>query len=199
MTKNTIQFQLLISKSNSILNKNKKIIHFLIRFSLSYLLLYLSYSFYLSKTQQKASVFACAPVTNTVAKHTEQMAQIFGYDVTTNQNTHELSLNINIENKPVLRLIEGCNGISIIILFLAFIIAFKGQLLQTIGFGIFGSGIIYILNIFRIVMLTVAMLKFPIYQNFLHQIIFPLFIYGSVFVLWMIWVNKFALKSKMNG
>ena len=161
--------------------------------------MYLGYSFYLSKTQQKSTVFACAPVTNTVAKHTEKMAHFLGYTITTNQNTQELSLNININDKPVLRLIEGCNGVSVIILFIAFIIAFKGRLIDTIIFASVGSIIIYILNIFRIVMLTVAMLKFPAYQDFLHQIIFPLFIYGSIFVLWMIWVNKFASKTKNNA
>lgn len=178
------------------MNKNKKIIHFLLRFVLSYLVLYLAYSYYLSKTQQTQAIFACAPITNTVAKHTEMMASLFNYTIVTNQNSNELSLNILIDNKPVLRLIEGCNGISIIILFIAFIIAFKGSIKHTVLFALVGSILIYILNIFRIVVLTIAMAKHPQYQDFLHQIIFPLFIYGIVFLLWIIWVNKFALTKK---
>jgi len=178
------------------LTKNKKIQTFLLRFAISYALLFLLYSFYLNKTQQQTTVFACSPVTNTVAKHTEQMAYLLGYDVTTNQSSKELSLAIIINGKPVLRLIEGCNGVSVIILFIAFIIAFKGSLKQTIIYGVLGSLLIYILNIFRIVALTVAMLKYPKYQEFLHQIIFPLFIYGVVFLLWVVWVNKFVLKQK---
>jgi exosortase family protein XrtF len=181
------------------LSKNKPIYIFLLRFILSYALLYFAYAFYLKQTQKTASIFACAPVTQTVAKHTEIMASFMGYDIVTNQNTHELSLSILINNKPVLRLIEGCNGVSVIILFIAFIIAFKGKLKTTISYAIMGSFIIYFLNIFRIVALTVAMLKFPKQQDFLHQIVFPLFIYGIVFLLWVIWVNRFALKPTKNG
>jgi exosortase family protein XrtF len=181
------------------LSKNKLIRNFLLRFILSYALLYLTYAFYLKQTQETASVFACAPITQTVAKHTEIMASFMGYDIITNQNTNELSLSILINNKPVLRLIEGCNGISIIILFIAFIIAFRGKLKTTIGYAIMGSLIIYILNIFRIVVLTVTMLKFPKQQDFLHQIVFPLFIYGIVLLLWVIWVNQFALKPTKNA
>ena len=160
--------------------------------------MYLAYAFYLNKTQKKSSVFACAPITNTVAKHTEVMAHFLGYDIVTNQNTQELSLNIIYNKKPVLRLIEGCNGVSVIILFIAFIIAFKGSLKATIVYTIIGSTIIYWLNIFRILVLTVAMVNYPKQQEFLHQIIFPLFIYGVVFLLWVFWVNKLALKTKNN-
>jgi len=180
------------------LKKNKQIVYFLLRFILSYAILYFAYSFYLKRTQQNTTIFTCSPITNTVAKHTETMASLLGYNIITNQNTNELSLNILIDNKPVLRLIEGCNGVSVIILFIAFIIAFKGTTKATILYALAGSLLIYLFNVFRIIILTVAMLKYPNQQELLHQIVFPLFIYGIVFLLWVIWVNRFALKPTKN-
>jgi hypothetical protein len=35
--------------------------------------------------------------------------------------------------------------------------------------------------------------NFPKQQHLLHSVVFPLFIYGVVLLLWIIWVNKFSL------
>ena len=55
---------------------------------------------------------------------------------------------------------------------------------------------IFILNIFRIALLTAGLYKYPEYGAFLHDILFPLVIYGVVFVLWIVWVIKFSAYSK---
>jgi hypothetical protein len=34
-------------------------------------------------------------------------------------------------------------------------------------------------------------------MSFLHGVLFPLFIYGVVFILWVIWVSKFSLYAKI--
>ena len=90
------------------------------------------------------------------------------------------------------RIVEGCNSVSIIILFLTFIIAFTGSLKATIIFGIVGSIIIYVVNLFRILILSLLMYKYPEYQYLLHSLLFPGIIYGTTFILWVIWVNKFS-------
>jgi exosortase/archaeosortase family protein len=51
----------------------------------------------------------------------------------------------------------------------------------------------YVLNVMRIAMLSVLMYHFPGQVSFLHGVLFPLFIYGVVFILWVIWVSKFSL------
>jgi exosortase family protein XrtF len=73
------------------------------------------------------------------------------------------------------------------------VIAFTGKFKKTILFIMFGSIIIHILNIGRIVLLCVALYHFPQYEHLLHGVIFPLVIYGVVFLLWVIWVNKYSL------
>jgi len=55
-----------------------------------------------------------------------------------------------------------------------------------------GSILIHLLNIGRIALLCVALYNFPQYEHLLHGVIFPLVIYGIVFLLWVIWVNKYS-------
>ena len=150
------------------------------------------YSFYLSKTQQKETLFTCSPITTKVANQTVHMISILGYDASLMQHEEELSLKILVNNKYVSRVIEGCNSVSIIILFLAFIIAFSGKIKATIIYGIIGSLLIYAVNIFRIAVLSIGILTYPEYQKTLHSLVFPAIIYGLVFLLWVIWVNKFS-------
>jgi len=79
------------------------------------------------------------------------------------------------------------------ILFISFVVAFTGKFKSTLWFIPLGLLIIHVLNILRIASLSIALYKFPEYEHFLHGILFPLVIYGVVFLLWVIWVNKFSL------
>lgn len=102
-----------------------------------------------------------------------------------------------INNKFVARIIEGCNSISIIILFVSFIIAYAGKIKTTFFYLIFGCVLIYIVNLMRIVILTVGLYHYPWRREILHSVIFPLIIYGLMFLLWMFWVYRFVnLKTK---
>lgn len=174
------------------MKKNKTLIIFLIKFFATYFVLFGIYSFYLHRTQQKEDIFSCSPLTREVAVHVEKVANLLGYHASVEQHTDELSMKLSINGKYVSRIIEGCNSISIIILFLAFIIAFSGPVKSTILFGIFGSVLIYLVNILRIIGLSVMYYRFPEYQKVLHDLVFPAVIYGLVFVLWITWVTFYS-------
>lgn len=178
------------------MKKNKTIIIFLVKFFATYFILFGIYSFYLNKTQQKVGVFSCSPITKTVANHVQHMATIIGYDASIEQNSDELSMKFILNGKYVSRIIEGCNSFSIIILFLAFIIAFSGSFKATILFGLFGSFLIYLVNLIRIVALSVLYYRFPELQDILHSLVFPAIIYGLTFVLWITWVKYFSNINK---
>jgi hypothetical protein len=62
-------------------------------------------------------------------------------DVATEENKEETFIKL-IYNQYVARIIEGCNAISIIILFISFL--FSGKLNQH--YFIFGSVLVYVLN-----------------------------------------------------
>ncbi|MGB5262041.1 MAG: exosortase family protein XrtF [Lutimonas sp.] len=171
------------------MSKNKTIIIFLIKFFVTYFLLTGGYSIYLSKTQETTGIFSCAPITRQVADHVKVAAQIFGYQSSIDQNPDELSIKFLLNDQHVINVVEGCNSVSIIILFLAFIIAFKGGLKDTFFYGLFGAVTIYLVNILRIFLIAVLYQKFPAYKVFWHDLMFPAIIYGYIFLLWIVWVK----------
>ena len=178
------------------MQNNKTVLFFIIKFFGTYLILFLIYSFYLSKSQNTSDIFACAPVTKTVANQTKSVLTFLGYSAEIEQDSKELSVNLYVDNKFLARIVEGCNAISIIILFISFIIAFASDFKRTVLFILFGSLIIYFTNIIRIVIIVIAINKYPQYQNILHDIVFPSLIYGITFLLWFIWVQKFSKIKK---
>lgn len=168
----------------------KPFLLFLGKFFLSYLLLTFIYQSYLNQFESKQ--MEVDDITVTVANQSATVLSWFDSQSYTAPNLREPSVKLFYKNKYISRIIEGCNALSVIILFIAFVVAFSGKLKNTLLFIIFGSGLIYLLNIFRIVILCMAMYSFPEYQNVLHSVVFPLFIYGIVFILWIIWVNKYS-------
>ncbi len=183
---------------NSILKKYfilyKPFLLFLGKFLLTYLLLTFIYQSYLGQFDVNKN--ETDSFTKLVAQQTEDVLLFFNCDVKTLPNSKEPAVNLYYNQKPMARIIEGCNALSVIILFVSFIIAFSGKLKPTILYIIGGSLIIHILNVVRIALLCVFMYYYPKQQHFLHGVVFPLFIYGVVFILWIIWVNKFSKYAK---
>lgn len=174
------------------MKKHKNIILFLVKFFVTYFFLFAIYSFYLQKSQQKKTNFKVSSVTRAVAEQTVSVLTFFKYDVTTKQHDKELSMKLIIENAFTARVIEGCNSISLIILFIAFIVAFSGTLKATLLYVLSGSIFIYVVNVLRIALLTVLLHKYPSKVGLLHDLFFPAIIYGTIFLLWVLWVNKFS-------
>ena len=178
------------------MKKHKNIVIFLIKFFAVYFILFAIYDVYLQRSQQKEGGFQSASITTKVAEQTVCFLELLGFHADYIQHEKELSVKLLIEDQYTARVIEGCNSISIIILFISFIIAFAGSFKATVLFAFFGSISIYIINIIRIAFLTVMIYKFPNHQEFLHNLVFPAIIYGTVFLLWVLWVNKFSNYKK---
>lgn len=164
---------------------------FLGKFILSYLVLTIIYQTYLNRFDEKNA--EVDSFTELVAKQSATVLSWFDSQSYTMPHLKEPSIKLFYKAKYISRIIEGCNALSVIILFIAFVIAFTGKLKQTILFILIGSVLIHVLNIARIALLCVALYNFPEYEHLLHGVIFPLVIYGFVFLLWVIWVNNFSL------
>ncbi|EKT3963048.1 exosortase family protein XrtF [Flavobacterium psychrophilum] len=159
---------------------------FLGKFFLAYLMLLVIYRFYMAT----ACDDCIDGITENVAFLTEKFSNLIGVKLSVVKNY--MDYNIIYNNKITAKIIEGCNAISVIILFTSFVIAFSGKLKQTVLFILSGSLFIYGLNIFRIMILTFLLYYYPAQEHILHGVVFPLIIYGAVFILWVIWVNKFS-------
>lgn len=162
----------------------------------TYAILFVIYSYYLQNTQKTVEVFACEPITETVARQTASILNFVGFDAKVEQHPNEVSMKLFLNNVYVSRVIEGCNAISIIILFISFIVAFSNKFVITALYILFGSLVIYIINVVRIAIISIALLKYPQYEMILHDLIFPSIIYGITIVLWFVWVKMFSKLKK---
>lgn len=174
----------------------KPFLLFLGKFLISYLILTFIYQSYLTSYDSKNH--QVDGFTKVVSNQTEKLLLLFDCDVKTSKHTTEPSIKLNYNKKWIARVVEGCNGISVIILFISFIIAFSGKIKHTLVYIFFGIIVIHTLNIARIALLVVLMYHFPGYKEFFHGVLFPLLIYGTVFLLWIIWVNKFSFYAKKS-
>jgi exosortase family protein XrtF len=171
--------------------KYKPFLLFLGKFLLTYALLTFVYQMYLN--QFSKADFEVDTFTQSVAHQTEKLISLFDDEVSTLPHSGQASIKLYYRHKFVARVVEGCNALSVIILFAAFIVAFTGKIRTTVLYILGGSLLVHLLNVARIAALAILLYHFPEYEEMLHGVIFPLFIYGVVFILWVIWVNKFSL------
>lgn len=174
------------------MKKHKNTLIFLIKFFAIYFILTLLYATYLESSQQKKDIFKTSSITTKVASQTTEVLTFFGYDTHFVQHENEMSVKLFLAGTNISRITEGCNSVSLIILFISFIIAFAGSIKATVFFTLFGSILIYVINILRIALLSVLIYKYPNKIEILHNLVFPAIIYGTIFMLWVIWVHKFS-------
>ncbi len=179
-----------------LIKKYKPVVRFIITFLSVYIVLAVAYKLYLDYSD--GSKYYPDYLTNTVAKQSQDILNTFGYETVIEAHTDEPTMKIIIRDKYVARVVEGCNSISIIILFISFIIAFSGKFKITLFYLLAGSTLLYVVNLIRIAILSVGLFHYPWRREILHVVIFPAIIYGMVFLLWMFWVNRFSNLNKRN-
>lgn len=170
--------------------KYRSVLQFILIFLGSYFIFSVLYNGYLILFE--SSVYYPDFFTHLVALQSEAVIESLGYSSKISISPEEPSLQLYINEVFLARVIEGCNSISIIILFTSFILSFFAKLKVTLLYIFTGAVIIYTVNIIRIVILTIGIYEYPQYTTFLHSVIFPLIIYGTVFILWVIWVRLFS-------
>lgn len=164
---------------------------------LVYVLLSVVYKLYLQYSD--GSKFYPDYITNLVSIQSETLLNSFGYETQVLPHPDEPSMKLILNGEYLGRIIEGCNSVSVVILFLSFIVAFSGKLKTTFFYILSGSVLIYTVNLLRIVILTVGLYHYPEYSHVLHTVIFPGIIYGMVFLLWIFWVNRFSKLNRNNA
>ncbi|WP_204346771.1 exosortase family protein XrtF [Psychroserpens algicola] len=181
----------------ALLIKYKSVVKFILTFLSVYFVLTLAYKYYLDLSD--GSKYYPDYITHLVANQSELVLNAFGYDTVIVSHPDEPSMKLIVKNKFVARVVEGCNSISIIILFVSFIAAFSARFKSTFIYMLSGSVLIYSVNLLRIAILSIGLYNYPWRRDILHTVIFPMIIYGIVFLLWMFWVNRFSKQQKKHA
>lgn len=91
-------------------------------------------------------------------------------------------------DRVILNVFEGCNGLNVIIVFLAFVLAFGGALKKMLWFIPLGILVIHIFNLLRILLLYFLSNSHSTYFYYFHKYFFTAAIYLAVFFLWWLWI-----------
>lgn len=89
---------------------------------------------------------------------------------------------------------DNCNGFKLFSIFSIFLIAFPGSILSKLWYIPLGIVIIHFANIVRIISLFIISEHHPEWLDFNHLYTFTAFVYGVIFLLWIIWIKKYGLK-----
>jgi len=166
------------------------------RFLLIYLVLLLIYQLYLNFFQETHIV---DPITHWMGEHCAVVLNKLGYITYMVPDEARKGDFFYVNQVWATIMVEGCNAISIMILFVSFIFAFYKGLKKTVLFALGGLLLLYVLNIFRIVLLNIIAVDYNEYLKSAHDYLFPAIIYGGVVILWLIWINRFVLRDEASS
>lgn len=96
---------------------------------------------------------------------------------------------IGIDQAAGIEIVNGCNGLSAIGLFLGFVFAYPGNNAKRWLFMLTGIGVIYLVNILRIVVLAITQVYWSNFFEFTHDYSTTAIFYIVIFIMWVIWAN----------
>jgi exosortase family protein XrtF len=158
------------------------IVRFLINVFALYILWYLVYTLWLHPNERLDLL-----VIDLTISMSKWILELFKYSVYTGADRL-----IGIDGTSGLWIGDNCNAIALFALFACFIIAFKGRVKHKIVYVLFGILSIQLLNVFRVVALAILDTHSRAWTEFNHSYTFTIIMYGYIFFLWMMWVNKFS-------
>jgi exosortase family protein XrtF len=161
----------------------------LLRFFLLFIVLYTSwYVLYEQVINPNGKLDSV--VINASVYGTDHLLRIFGFTTFT-ANTDTIRV-VGIDGTNGVWIGDPCNGITLFALFTAFLLAFPGPVKHKLWFIPLGIFSIFLVNTFRIAALCVIVQKKPEWLAFNHDYVFKIVVYGFIFLLWMLWVNRFS-------
>jgi exosortase family protein XrtF len=123
---------------------------------------------------------------------TSFVLKLFGYHVDQDYMVNGCEARIVFARGGYVCLGTGCSGLELFLLFTGFILLMRGSLLNKLWFIPAGMLAILVLNVIRLVVLSVIYYHTPEYLEFNHKYTFVIVVYGAIFGMWLLWVNKYT-------
>lgn len=165
----------------------KPTIFFLIKFIGIYLVANLLYGIYVTANKPRPD-----PATRIVSQQSAMVLTVFGWPTLAQDDENKPTTQLICDGKSVLAIYEGCNGINVMIIFVAFLVGFGPVSRPMWWFIPAGLLILHAMNLARITLLFWVSLYLPKFMYFTHKYFFTAILYIVVFVLWIWWVKKYT-------
>lgn len=138
------------------------------------------------------------PATYWVTDQTAKVLTVCGWPTVAEDRADKATTELSYDGKRILAVYEGCNGINVMIIFVAFLVAFGPLTKQLLWFIPVGLLVIHLMNLARITLLFWVSIYMKDYMYFTHKYLFTAILYIAVFILWVWWVRMFASKKAVT-
>lgn len=166
--------------------RQRSIALFILKAVLLYVVWFVSYDFFIAPSGK-----ADAWLNERVATDTGFLLSITGFEGGTTPGIQQTI--VTIKGKEMVGVGNPCNGFELFVLFTGFILCFPGQWKNKAWFIPAGILTIHFINVLRAMALALIQYKAPEYLDFNHHYTFTVVVYAFIFLLWMIWVNRFSV------
>lgn len=178
------------------MKEGKGVFIFLVIFLGLYLGLNILYGVWISSYGNRADI-----LTQLITRQTSMLLNVVGEETSVLPASNKPNVEIIKAGQKVIGVYEGCNSVNVMIVFVAFVAAFKGTWKQLLWFVPVGLAIIYLANLIRVGLLYFIAAYWSHYFYYFHKYLFTAFIYFIVFMLWLGWMKRshgITLKSLLT-
>lgn len=130
---------------------------------------------------------------NSIIDSSEKLLQIMGYTLLESNLLYQYHMGIEGTSGVVIG--NPCDGLSLFILFTAFLVIFKGKWWFKLLFISGGIMIIHFLNVIRVSSLALIVKYAPGSLDFHHSYTFTLFVYACIFLLWVLRIKIYQKRK----
>ncbi|MBK6946142.1 MAG: archaeosortase/exosortase family protein [Flavobacteriales bacterium] len=170
----------------------------IIRFLGVAVLLYLGWYFFYEFFLHPAGWFDAALIDSLIQLSGSGLV-LLGYELIPEPINAENIRTIGVQGGHLLWIGDACNGAGLFAVFLIFLVAYPGPWKHKLWYGTVGLMIIHLINVLRIIALSIIVTINYELLNFNHDYTFYVVVYGCVFILWYVWVKRFAPLSELKA
>jgi exosortase family protein XrtF len=173
--------------------RSNAFVRFIITSGSVYLVLYLLYQFVVKRYTYYDQAFISQIIISA-----EKVLNLFGYKTFKVLQDRDLQV-LGIDGSNGVWIGSNCNAIKLFALFAVFVIAYPGNQKKKLWFIPLGILAIHVLNILRVVALAIIANYDYTWLDFNHTYTFTIIVYAFIFLLWMLWVNRYAGQPESDG
>lgn len=99
----------------------------------------------------------------------------------------------DIKKGPAINIVWGCTGVKQIYVFFLVMLFCKGNWRRRFVYFLLGVALLLLFNIIRISCVLIMLRYYPTSFEFLHDGLFKYLFYGIMFLLWMLWEERYSI------
>ena len=124
------------------------------------------------------------------------LEHIFNVDIIT--HNHIIGVINKNDTYSLVSVAPECTSLKQWLHWLFLMLIFPGPWKHKLWYIPLGLVIIEFINVVRVVGITLCMIPFPNHFDFFHDYFFKVLFYFFIFIMWVIWVEKFLHKKEKN-